>query len=109
MLEYQNKQMAIEFGFKQRNGMRQLHINRGVILELGLTGLKAGLQKEPSWAGWAGDQAREEGLLEVVKIQLGLIIGTYQVPDIVPYAEDQRESDLNSVFKPDRIQFKKER
>lgn len=46
MLECQNKQMAIEFGFKQRNGMRQLHINRGVILELGLTGLMAGPQKE---------------------------------------------------------------
>lgn len=37
MLEYQNKQMAIEFGFKKRNRMCQLHINRGAILELGLT------------------------------------------------------------------------
>lgn len=105
MLEYQNKQMAIEFGFKQRNGMRQLHINRGVILEFGLTGLKVGLQKGPSWHG---DQAPAEELLEVVKIQLSLIIGTDHVPGTVPYAEDQRGSDLNSVFKPDRVQFKKE-
>ena len=37
MLEYQNKQMAIEFGFKERNRMCQLHINRGVVLELGQT------------------------------------------------------------------------
>ena len=37
MLEYQNKQMAIEFGFKERNRMCRLHINRGVVLELGQT------------------------------------------------------------------------
>lgn len=86
MLEYQNKQMAIEFGFKQRNGMRQLHINRRVILELGLTELKAGLQKGQSWDG--GDQARVEELLEVVKIQLGLLICTSHVPGMVPYTED---------------------
>lgn len=49
MLEYQSKQLAIEFGFKKRNGVCQLHINRGAVLELGLTGLEVGLQKEPSW------------------------------------------------------------
>lgn len=48
MLEYQNKQMAIEFGFKKRNGMCQLHINRGVTLELGLTGA----------GGWATERAK---------------------------------------------------
>ena len=37
VLEYQNKQMAIEFGFKKRNRMCRLRINRGVILELGQT------------------------------------------------------------------------
>lgn len=48
MLEYQNKQMAIEFGFKKRNRMRQLHINRGVILERGLTGA----------GGWAVERVK---------------------------------------------------
>ena len=51
MLEYQNKQMAIEFGFKKRNRMCQLHINRGVILELGQT-----------WAGgWATEKSQFVG------------------------------------------------
>ena len=66
MLEYQNKQMAIEFGFKKRNKMCQLHINRGAVLELGLMRLEAGLQKEPRWAS---DQAHAEELLEAVKTQ----------------------------------------
>lgn len=48
MLEYQNKQMAIEFGFKKRNRMCQLHINREVILELGQT--EAG--------GWATERGK---------------------------------------------------
>lgn len=41
MLECQNKQMVIEFGFKKRNRMCQLHTNTEVILDLGATGLGA--------------------------------------------------------------------
>ena len=105
MLEYQNKQMAIEFGFKERNRMCQLHINRGVVLELGQTEV----------GSWATERAKlgcgkpyAEGLLEVVKIQCPQSCwGCTKGQGPCPVLRTQRQSGLNAVCKPLRVQVKR--
>lgn len=103
MLEYQNKQIAIEFGFKERNRLCRLHINRGEILELGLRtagGCATGLAELGSYLCKGIFRRRENSL------QLNHCVRTVcQV--LCPMPKTRKESDLNCVFELLRVQLEK--
>lgn len=69
---------------------------------MGRQRLEVGPQKEPSWDG---GKPYAEGLLEVVKIQCPQSCwGCTKGQGPCPVLKTQRQSDLNAVCKPRRVQ-----